>query len=207
MHPREGDDLRNCLGIRRMTSYRMREYWMTEQEIKSFAKDALAFATDRATNDPQYASATLIPVLVRFKVCTVQQVGEPLDVARGRAISANKLVPLYIWSQPTVEDPPGKQIPRSLKTFLILLPRVRVTSESVDDPKTLQALMGFCLVCKQKPVLGDQISTLPHCNHAFHAHCVARELLDDVGCPRCCTPAYPYKRPRFDDFPRDTILT
>ncbi|GFP79332.1 hypothetical protein PHJA_000076700 [Phtheirospermum japonicum] len=66
--------------------------------------------------------------------------------------------------------------------------------------------MGFCLVCKQKPVLGDQISTLPHCNHTFHAHCVARELLDDIGCPRCGTPAYPYEWPRYDSTLRDPML-
>ncbi|GFQ04535.1 hypothetical protein PHJA_002597400 [Phtheirospermum japonicum] len=205
IHPKEGDDLRNWVGIRKMTHYRMREYWMTEKEINSFAKDALAFATERA-NSPQYAAATLIPILVQFKVCTVQQEGEPFDVARGRAICKKKLVPLYIWSQPTVEDPPGKEIPRSFKTFLIVLPRDRVTLKSVDDPKTLQSLMGFCLVCKQKPVLGDQISTLPHCNHTFHAHCVARELLDDIGCPRCGKPAYPYKWPHYHSTLPDPML-
>ncbi|KAL3637338.1 hypothetical protein CASFOL_019637 [Castilleja foliolosa] len=208
VHLKEGDDLHNWVLARGMIRFRMVDYWMTAKEIESFAKDALAFATDRATNDPQYASAIVIPFLVQFKVYTVQQEGESFDVARGRAICEKKLTPLYInnCDYPMVEDPPGNQIPTRFKIFLKFLPRDRVTSKSVDDPKTPEALMGFCLVCKQKPVLGDQILTLPNCNHTFHAHCVVRELLNDIGCPRCGTPAYPDKTRVFRNGRRDPML-
>ncbi|KAL3625341.1 hypothetical protein CASFOL_030795 [Castilleja foliolosa] len=161
-----GDELRDCVRLSFMARYRLKEYWMTEDEIKFLLNKTLDF-TRNIASDPQYVSLNPIPVVVCLEVKTVQQEGEPFNDALDRAIRAEHLVPLYNWSVATTVE--CSSMPKERRLFLIFLKRVRV--ENVEEG---MALMPVCPICSRSGAIGSQISTLPRCGHAFHSHCIAR---------------------------------
>ncbi|KAK6124338.1 hypothetical protein DH2020_041908 [Rehmannia glutinosa] len=94
-------------------TYRLKEYWMFDDEIDNLFREAIAFAK-RMTADPKYASLLVIPVVVGLDVCTVQLVGEPADSARGRAIRTEGLIPMNM-SWPMAPIPFGPTLPVSMR--------------------------------------------------------------------------------------------
>ncbi|GFQ07380.1 hypothetical protein PHJA_002882100 [Phtheirospermum japonicum] len=166
-----------------MAGYRLYEYWMTKQEIRKLFDDAFDFAKRMAADDPQ--PNNIIPVVVDLDVRTVQQEGESFDECMERAITAQKLVPLWLWpSEQTVERKQFNKDP----TFVFLL-RVlhRIRVEDVDEGL---ALMELCPICSKSPKVGSQISKLWFCEHPFHSHCIVRVLEDNNLCPTCHSPVY-----------------
>ncbi|KAL7084753.1 hypothetical protein ACP275_14G240400 [Erythranthe tilingii] len=169
--------------------YRLDDYWMTGDEMDRLTRDAVDFGRQvaSAVANPQPSDLIVIPIVVELDVCTVQQDGETIEAARDRAIKAQNMLPLYLWS-PTFSMKTKKKNttskPLRLIYFLKQLKRVRVVN--VDEGL---ALMSFCSICSKKPMIGAQISTLP-CGHAFHAHCIVGSLEHDNLCPTCSSPAY-----------------
>ncbi|KAK6149907.1 hypothetical protein DH2020_017432 [Rehmannia glutinosa] len=164
-------------------TYRLKEYWMFDDEIDNLFREAIAFAK-RTAADPKYASLLVIPVVVSLDVCTVQLEGEPADSARGRAIRTEGLIPMNMCPWPMAPIPFGPTLPVSmreidfyLQVFLLSLPTVRV-----EDAVEGLALMEVCPICLRSPTVSSQISSL-RCNHAFHKHCVTQWLLKSKSCP------------------------
>ncbi|KAI3469245.1 hypothetical protein Pfo_025908 [Paulownia fortunei] len=159
------------------TSFRLKEYWMSDDEIQRLVHGAFDFAKQRAA-DPQHGS--VIPVVVGLDVCTVQLDGEPLNATIDRAIRPECLIPLYLWPVgPDVQRRRIGEVDITLDLFSMDLPKIRV--EDVDQGL---ALMEVCPICLHNPTIGAQISLLP-CHHAFHNHCVVRWLQKSTSCPLC----------------------
>ncbi|GFQ07379.1 hypothetical protein PHJA_002882000 [Phtheirospermum japonicum] len=164
---------------------RLDEYWMTRDESLSLANEAFAFAKQMVDNDPQLGSP--VPVVVDLDVCTVQREGETFDACMDRAITAQKLVPLYLWyPAQTVEHKPSTMCGGTV-FFLRDLGRMRV--EHLQEGL---ALMPVCPICSRGTNIGAQISLLP-CQHAFHSHCIVRLLESNkLTCPLCHSPVDVY---------------
>ncbi|KAK6136288.1 hypothetical protein DH2020_029952 [Rehmannia glutinosa] len=140
--------------LEQQTSYRLKEYWMPEDEIDKLVHEAFNFAKHHKS-----IRSTVIPFIVDVDVCTVQQDGEELEAAMDRAIRAENLVPLYLWHHIKVEDDVDK-LEDILDFLQFNLPRMRV--EDVDQGL---GLMETCPVCLHDPTVGAQISLLPQCSH------------------------------------------
>ncbi|KAK6136287.1 hypothetical protein DH2020_029951 [Rehmannia glutinosa] len=136
--------------LEQQTSYRLKEYWMPEDEIDKLVHEAFNFAKHHKS-----IRSTVIPFIVGVDVCTVQQDDEELEAAMDRAIRAENLVPLYLWHHIKVEDDVDK-LEDILDFLQFNLPRMRV--EDVDEGL---GLMETCPVCLHDPTVGAQISLLP----------------------------------------------
>ncbi|EYU42237.1 hypothetical protein MIMGU_mgv1a013883mg [Erythranthe guttata] len=186
-------------GLMWMVEYRLAEYWMSNDEISIFVKEAMDFAV-RTAEEPEHASRWLIPIAVNLNVCTVQQEWEPIDSVIERAVREEKLVPYVIW--PRVVG--RKQFDTDVLYYLLCLMTGRLeigeTNQGkirVEDVEDGMTIMPLCDICLRGPMLGTHISVLPGCNHAFHSHCIARRVLGKKYlCPTCQVPAYPYLQRR-----------
>ncbi|GFP97439.1 E3 ubiquitin-protein ligase rnf6 [Phtheirospermum japonicum] len=165
------------------TYYRLGEYWMSKDELRSLLKETLDFLRKTAA-DPQHAPLNPIPVVVHLDVCTVQQEGESFGAAKDRAIRAEYLVPLYLW-QHRMTLPEFKAMHPLLRMFIRSLDRVRV-----GNADERLALMKVCSICSRDSNVGAQITPLPTCGHAFHSHCILPWLEENNLCPSCRSPAY-----------------
>ncbi|GFP87069.1 E3 ubiquitin-protein ligase rnf126 [Phtheirospermum japonicum] len=165
-------------GLYLMGGFRMKEYWMSYDEILYILDEAIDFAKA----DPHQQQSQVTAVVVSLEVCTVQQDGESLGACMDRAIRATNLVPLYLWPYATMERKPMTSM---LSGYLRRLDRFRV--EDIDQGSTL---MRACPICSRDTTIGAQISKLPKCKHAFHSHCIVRCLEDNNLCPTCQAPAY-----------------
>ncbi|KAL7135888.1 hypothetical protein ABFS83_11G128500 [Erythranthe nasuta] len=169
-------------GFNWLASYRLKEYWMTEEDIARFDQDTIDF-TKKIEADPGRAHRRTVPIGIDLKVCTVQQEGEEVGPALERVIRAEKLIPLYVYPlQMGLENGPPPPIPLGdmFRVFLWELERTRV-----EDLNQGLAMMQDCGVCLRAPIVGDQISVLPSCGHALHSHCIVRSLLEKRECPLC----------------------
>ncbi|GER27500.1 RING/U-box superfamily protein, partial [Striga asiatica] len=132
---------------------------------------------------PQHTSLNPIPIAVDLKVYTVKKKGEKLDECLERAITSEKMIPLYVWPFHTcVEE--VKPMTALLLVFLSNLKRVRVENEDQGS-----SLMEKCGVCSKGAKVGDQVSMLV-CKHVFHSRCAVLWLEDCRFCPCCDYPAY-----------------
>ncbi|EYU38892.1 hypothetical protein MIMGU_mgv1a014422mg [Erythranthe guttata] len=68
---------------------------------------------------------------------------------------------------------------------LVGLPRTRF-----DDFDEGSAPVNPCEICLQVHTIGDVITVMPCCSHAFHALCVVQRLLQTNQCPSCSSRAY-----------------
>ncbi|EYU42379.1 hypothetical protein MIMGU_mgv11b009987mg [Erythranthe guttata] len=171
-------------------SCRLAEYWMTKDEIKELVNKASDFAAQTA-NDPRNARRSLIPIVVRLEVCTVQQENETVDLVNDRVIRADNLVPICVW--PTVTDVGREQLDSQLSLYSLRVAMMRRRVEDIDKELTI---MPLCGICSRGPKIGTHISVIPPCDHAFHTHCIVRRLLENnYFCSTCCVRVYPY---RFD---------
>ncbi|KAK6136225.1 hypothetical protein DH2020_030057 [Rehmannia glutinosa] len=153
------------------TSYMLKEYWMTEDEIVKLVRGAYNFAKQ---HKPSMIGSSVISFVVGIDVCTVQQEGEELEAAMDRAIRAENLVP---WNYIHLNY---FDISRDMFLFLFNLPRIRV--EDVNDGL---GLMETCPICLHSLTISTQITHVPKCNHVFHTHCIAKWLLKNNSCPLC----------------------
>ncbi|KAL9142115.1 hypothetical protein ABFS82_14G147600 [Erythranthe guttata] len=181
--------------------YRLSEYWMTNDEIDELVRKAFDFAVETGKQD---SSRLLIPIVVHLDVCTVQQENEMLDSVNNRAITAEKLVPFYIWPVATGVD--RQQFDNNLLLHLLdlVLARARVGEDvdrrtgfrpriRVEDVEEGMTIMPLCDICLSGPTIGTHISVLP-CNHGYHSHCIVKKMLAQQNylCPTCHVPAHPY---------------
>ncbi|CAA0827555.1 Putative RING-H2 finger protein ATL50 [Striga hermonthica] len=174
-----GDAEREAIGLYFLTFKRLKDYWMTRDEIKHMLGQALDF-TREAAADPQHAALDKIPIVVGIEVCTVQQDGESVEAAMGRAIRAQYLVPLYLWTKETPKQYKLREYGVRWLYFLRKLGKIRV--ENVDEGL---ALMPACHICSRATTTGAQITVLPSCGHAFHTRCVWVWLENNEKCPLC----------------------
>ncbi|CAA0827820.1 RING/U-box superfamily protein [Striga hermonthica] len=165
-----------------LTQERLVDYWMTKEEMKYLNNEAYEYAQELA-DLPQHASLNPITIAVDLKVFTVQQQGEKLDECLERAITSEKMIPLYVWPFHTCVGE-VKPMTALLLLFLNNLKRVRV--ENSDQGLSL---MEKCGVCSKGAKVGDQVSLLV-CKHAFHSRCAVLWLEDCRFCPCCDYPAY-----------------
>ncbi|KAL7125737.1 hypothetical protein ABFS83_14G136500 [Erythranthe nasuta] len=167
-----GKDSESSL-LRLMLTHRMLDYWMTGYETQTFELELLDFAR-QAMADPEHdASRRIIPVLVNFEVRTVRQKDETVGAAMDRAIRAEKLVQLRLNDR--------DRIPRDI----LMLSKTRVVN--VDQGL---GLMPVCRICTRGPNIGDQISVVPACGHAFHTHCFVQWMKYNNFCHWCDAPAF-----------------
>ncbi|GFQ07604.1 nep1-interacting protein-like 1 [Phtheirospermum japonicum] len=156
-------------------SFRLKEYWMSDDEIQKLVREALCLAKQQESITS--TRARVIPFVVGIDVCTVQQEGEGLDAAMDRAIKVENLLPLDLLDGSN----PDIAIDLNLEDFLIChLPRIRV--EDVDEGFSL---METCSICLRNPTIGAQVSVVPSCRHAFHYHCIVRWVMRNNSCPLC----------------------
>ncbi|GFQ06248.1 E3 ubiquitin-protein ligase rnf181 [Phtheirospermum japonicum] len=175
---KEDEDF-SCLAWK--TDIRLKDYWMSDNEIEVLVREAVDFAVaQRAANPPRNPSRWLIPIVVGLDVTAVQQEGEPIDAAVDRAIKPERLMPLYLWETVIPVTLQFDEKPyRRYKSFLMELPRVRVEEEEDDG------IMDACRVCLRPFTIGAQISFVP-CKHACHSRCLFNWLQKgNSSCPLC----------------------
>ncbi|KAL3617592.1 hypothetical protein CASFOL_037913 [Castilleja foliolosa] len=184
LHPTGDEELDlSCLSF--MVYRRLKEYWMTPDEINLTLNETLDFTRNLAS-DPQYVRLNQIPVLVSLEVRTVQQEGEAYNDALDRAIRAEHLCPLDMY--PIIAMGAFRPMCYFRKSFLRKLSLRKVRVENVEEGL---ALMPVCPICSRSGKLGAWISTLPKCGHAFHYHCVFRWIeANGMMCPSCFRPGY-----------------
>lgn len=170
------------LGMDMFFRYRLEDYWMTHDEVCRFVDEAYDFAKQMAA-DPLHASLTVIPIVVDLEVCTVQQENESLSATMERAISEERLLPLYLWPYPTV----GRNKPVDLSLVRFMLSILRISVENVDEGL---GLMQVCLICSRNASIGTHISVL-QCQHAFHSHCLIQGLEKSELCLVCNSAVHP----------------
>ncbi|KAL9142141.1 hypothetical protein ABFS82_14G149200 [Erythranthe guttata] len=177
---------------------RFAEYWMTNDEIGIFVREALDFAAQTGKN----TSRLLIPIVVHIDVCTVQQENETVDSVSDRVIREEKLVPFDVWPfNPAAADRGNLdgQLWDYLARLMMGWPGCGELDSSnirVEDVGEGMTVMPICNICSRGPMIGTRISVLPSCNHAFHLHCIVRRMLGkNYMCPTCQVPAYPYQYP------------
>lgn len=182
-----------AMGLEDEVSYRLPDYWMPRDLIRTFNLDAIDFARETTAADPERASDVVIPIAAHVKVCTVQLGSESFEEAMNRAIRAEDLVPLFVWSFRAVVDESKCSCERGFNLSYRLEGK---RFESVDEAL---ALMPLCSICSQAPTFGTQITVLPKCGHAFHSRCIILHLVDQDMCPCCSTPACVEKYPILAD--------
>ncbi|KAL8032857.1 hypothetical protein ABFX02_13G124100 [Erythranthe guttata] len=164
---------------------RLEEYWMPDDEIENLLVGAANFADERAAVPGRRRD---IPVAVAVDVLTVQQDGELLSAAVSRAIRPEFMYPLELWPRPPVAVTQRQDVCRPLKSFLWSLKKIRVT-----DVEEGLRVMEECNICLNSPTIGDRISLIPNCGHAFHNHCLVKWLTWAETCPVCRCEAHPYR--------------
>ncbi|KAL7104593.1 hypothetical protein ACP275_08G255500 [Erythranthe tilingii] len=174
------NDEKESLPLGFFICYRLGDYWMTKDEIRALESDAVSFARQmKAAAHPQLTNL-VIPVVVGINVCTVQQEGETIEAARGRAIRSKHLVPVYLWELECFRF--NQCRPVRLMSFLRQLPRIRVVNVDEED--------FVCSICSERPWFGVQKTSLPCCEETFHSHCLVPWLEHNHLCPSCASPAY-----------------
>ncbi|KAH6812793.1 hypothetical protein C2S51_021811 [Perilla frutescens var. frutescens] len=181
---RENDGERRREGLRTffrkiLAGSRLRDYWMSDDEITDLCHSALEFAAEKSER------ARIVPVAVELNVCSVQKEGETFEACRERAIVGSKLLPLYLYLYPEEADVSRRRPFRPYNLVMINMPRIRV--EHVDR----NLMMEGCTLCKGKAVFGDQLSFLT-CGHVFHSRCIARRLEHSNLCPTCSFQLYSF---------------
>ncbi|XP_012845243.1 PREDICTED: uncharacterized protein LOC105965257 [Erythranthe guttata] len=177
------NDEKESLPLAFFICYRLGDYWMTKEEILALDSDAVSFARQmKAAAHPQLTNQLVIPVVVGINVCTVQQEGETIEAARGRAIRSKHLVPVYLWELDCFRF--NQCRPVRLMSFLRQLPRIRVVNVDDDEEDFV------CSICSKRPWFGVQKTSLPCCGETFHSHCLVPWLEHNHLCPSCASPAY-----------------
>ncbi|KAL9146672.1 hypothetical protein ABFS82_13G125100 [Erythranthe guttata] len=177
--------------LRTYLADRLEEYCMPEDEIENLLVGAADFAEERAAVPGRRRE---IPVVVAVDVLTVQQDGELLSAAVSRAIRPEFMYPLELWPNPPVAVTQRQDVCRPLKSFLWSLEKIRVNN--VEEGL---GVMEECHICLNSPSIGEWISLIPNCGHAFHNHCLVKWLTCGNTCPLCRCEAHPY-RPTTDPY-------
>ncbi|KAH6830707.1 hypothetical protein C2S53_010049 [Perilla frutescens var. hirtella] len=171
--------------LREDMSVRLKDYWMSNDEIQRLLNEAFLFAAADGRRG-------MIPVAVDLDVCTVQREGEAIEAVVDRAMRPELLYPIYLCpvnqhQRPKKREdrPPGYEADDNLMKFL----RYELPAIRVEDVEKGLYVIEECGVCGRKPIFGTQISEL-RCGHAFHNHCIVRWLEDDNSCPICHQQAY-----------------
>ncbi|GFQ07747.1 E3 ubiquitin-protein ligase rnf181 [Phtheirospermum japonicum] len=154
-------------------TYRLNEYLMPDDEIRSLIHEVFDFAEQITVVD---SSIPAVPIVVEVDVWTVQLDGETLDDAIDRSVRPDRLIPLDLVRPEGWEK---EDSCRPLRDYLLYgLPRIGVEDEGFG------ARMETCPICLGGPTAAAPMSLLP-CNHAFHRHCVVRWILKSWSCPLC----------------------
>ncbi|CAA0832902.1 Unknown protein [Striga hermonthica] len=131
---------------------RLRDYWMTQDEIFRLVDEAIDFARQNASGrEVQWASL----VVVGLEVRTAQQEGESNEAVMDRVIRAQYLVPMsYLpFTYSTVECAP--------KIYNISYDFIRDIHKKVDK------IDGMCGICSRNMSVSIVASKLPRCGHTF----------------------------------------
>ncbi|GER26003.1 RING/U-box superfamily protein [Striga asiatica] len=168
----ENSALDRCL-LNAQALERLRNYWMTRDEIIRLVDEAIDFARQNAgCREVNWASL----VVVGLEVRTAQQEGESNEAVMDRVIRAQYLVPLpYLpMTYSTVEYAPKIYDIR----HYVMRNRLR---EKVDK------IEGMCGICSRNMSLSIVVSKLPRCGHTFHSGCIYLWLEGCNRCPSCQT--------------------
>lgn len=111
------------------------------------------------------------------------------------SIRCNRSIP----STPTPNSEP--QQPDRLSTAAEYVEMMTaVTSKYEKDMGFVGDDDRMCVVCLGEYEEGEELRTLPHCMHSFHAPCVDTWLLSHINCPLCRSPLSLFISERHQDF-------